>query len=108
MKEHDQTFTVKVRKVYETDLLVDADTQHEAEETIETMMESQSLDTYEDFEGVYDFGYEEVVPSAKEDEGYNDKLELLSAYAYTIGLQLDYVSQQGLTVETYISPHDFD
>ena len=73
--DYDQTFTVKVRKVYETDLLVDADTQYEAEEMIETMMESQSLDTYEDFEGVYDFGYEEVV--AKEDP----RTKLISKFA---------------------------
>ena len=53
-------------------------------------------------------GKELFPPIVEEDEGYNEKLELLSAYAYSIGLQLCYVSQEGLTVETYISPHDFD
>ena len=47
-------------------------------------------------------------PIVEEDEGYNEKLELLSAYAYSIGLELTFHDQEGLTVETYISPHDFD
>ena len=56
-----KTFTVNVRRTCESYILVDAKTQADAEDKIEKMMDRKLLDSFDEYEFVFDFPNDEVI-----------------------------------------------